>query len=95
MAYPSTQVRGDGEDETLYKSPTLDSTVVLPFYEIAGLTTERSEAQLERSNRLQYTDLEQKLRRQFADGNDLGMERSVKERGEDFRREMSVYTYRV
>jgi hypothetical protein len=54
------------------------STVVLPFYEIAGLTTGRSQAELERSNRLQYTDLEQKLQRQFAEGgedDDEGMER--------------------
>ena len=54
---------------------TLLWPVVLPFYEIAGLTTGRSQADLERSNRLQYTDLEQKLQRQFAEDEDLGMER--------------------
>lgn len=51
--------------------------VVLPFFEIAGLTTERTQAELERSNRLQYTDLEQKLQRQFADDEDVGMDRCV------------------
>eukprot|EP00045_Choanoeca_perplexa_P015906 m.206806 g.206806 ORF g.206806 m.206806 type:complete len:938 (-) comp17113_c0_seq1:1520-4333(-) len=50
------------------------NTVVLPFFEIAGLTTDRTQAELERSNRLQYTDLEQKLQRQFADDDDVGMD---------------------
>jgi hypothetical protein len=49
--------------------------VVVPFFEISGLTTVRSQAELERSNRLQYTDLEQKLQRQFADDEDVGMDR--------------------
>eukprot|EP00730_Choanoeca_flexa_P006996 TRINITY_DN12262_c0_g1_i3.p1 TRINITY_DN12262_c0_g1~~TRINITY_DN12262_c0_g1_i3.p1 ORF type:complete len:937 (+),score=236.23 TRINITY_DN12262_c0_g1_i3:83-2893(+) len=48
------------------------NTVVLPFFEVAGLTTTRTKAELERSNRLQYTDLEQKLQRQFS-SDDEGM----------------------
>jgi len=60
--------------------PLLLWPVVLPFFEIADLTTSRTQAELERSNRLQYTDLEQKLKRQFTgddddDRADVGMER--------------------
>ena len=56
--------------------PLLLWPVVLPFFEIADLTTSRTQAELERSNRLQYTDLEQKLKRQFTgDDDDIGMER--------------------